>query len=307
MTASATDTVLPPELPPTPTPGGGNEPPQAAKPLFEETTLAELGPNLPVGIVVGDKRVRPFRVRPFRLKEERALAELREKSKSQTIGHWVADVLGMMMQTVGPHSFDAMKDHDRHLIISMMTVPDVLYMYVYLRYDALGPNEPLSANLVCPKCSSKFEFMCDLGTLVVRKVPDDRLDLTRQYDLRDGFPHKGKLRKAVELDVLKWNLLERKEFAANAGKRQTMTVIGSIVGVEGETHKPIVLPESDLDEMTKYDYEGISRDIEVNTPGAQFAVDAVCVTCAHEFKHAINWVDFQGFFSRSSQRLPGRS
>src|SRR5690349_7308351 len=97
-----------------------DKPEMSAPQLLSTKSLSELGPNLPVGVATPDGRVRPFRLRPFKMKQEKALARLRDEAKGGNTGGFVADVLAHMLQTVGPHNFDTMKDGDRQLAINQL-------------------------------------------------------------------------------------------------------------------------------------------------------------------------------------------
>lgn len=271
------------------------------------TTLAELGSNLPVGFTSPQGRVRPFRCRPFRMKEERSLAKMKDEGKGSTLGKFVADVLATMIQTIGPHNFDAMKPNDKMVLLSQMTTADVLYMYMYLRYDAMGPDSPVEMNVKCVKCSTQHIWRGDLGSLEVRKVPDDIPSMDYQYKLRDPIAVRGKPRDTLVLSPMNWSVFMRPEYN-DAGKRETQAVLGSIVGIDGidAPRGTFRLADAELEEMTKYDLSGIKAQIEERTPGPQMVVRPICPACGFEMAMMLDW-GYDSFFSRSAQRTPGRT
>lgn len=272
-----------------------------ALPRFTLTTLAELGPSLPVGMPPSDPsmpRVRSFRIRPFKMKQEKALAELRDKAKGNG-GKFVADVMSIMFQTVGPHNFDAMKMQERFLVINQMTMPDVLYMYLYMRYEALGKSEDVAMTVRCPACKSEFTWYGDLGTLEVRVAPDEMKTLTRTYELRDEFMLRGKPVKKVTLGYIKWDMMGRRDIIGS-GSEQNATLLSSIVGTDSYDGPAgaFQLMDGDLDDMSRYDVAGIIDDIEQNTPGPQLDIEPECPQCKHQWKMMLDW-RWENFFKRS--------
>lgn len=272
--------------------------PQGA-PAYVTKTLAEQGPNLPVGVETPDGRVTTFRVRPFKMKQEKLLAQMRDEQKSASIGTFVANTLAMMIQTVGPHNFDAMKDGERQLVINRLTMPDTLYLYLYLRYDALGADEPVVMLVRCPTCKAEFKWYGDLGSMDVKAVADNRVDLTRTYTLRDPMQFRGKEVKAVKLGMLQWGALSRPEFQDRASA-QDATITASIIGMEGIDAIPgtFQIGSNELDDMTKFDMAGLVRDIEEHTPGPQLDITPECPACKNSHKLMLDW-SWNSFFARS--------
>lgn len=277
----------------------------AAQPAaFVTKTIAELGSNLPVGIgIAGAPRVRPFRVRPYKMKQEKALARLRDEAKGNSIGTFVADALSLMLQTVGPHNFDTMKDGERQLVINQMCMPDVLYMYMYLRYAALG-DEPVVMLVRCPSCSTEYRWYGDLGSMDVKVVESETADLTRPYELRDEMQFRGKTATKLKLGLIKWDTFGRPEFQ-NRGSMQGAAITASIVGVDGFDTIPGTFQVSldELDDMSKFDMSGLTRDIENNTPGPQLDITPECPACQHKQRMMLDW-GWDSFFARSARPSP---
>lgn len=308
MSTVAASSEAPQASPPPPSPraasagGGSDGTNEEPLPNMVIKTLKEQGPFLPVGYPGSGTRIRPFHLRPFRLKEERELASYRDKGKGMSIGKFVAGVMTRMVATVGPHSFDSMKEPERLLAISDLSMADVLYMYMWLRYEALGEESPIVMKLGCPKCKADIDFNADLGTLEVRVVPDHVTTLRRELKLRDGFKIKGHHVDVVELEPIKWGTFLKPEFnTANSGDREMETIRSSIVGAKGVKMSPLVIHDYEMDELTKYDVNLLTNDIEEHTPGPQMVVEPECSACGGESRQMINWQDFSGFFSMSSR------
>src|SRR3990172_4165175 len=167
-----------PEAEPKPKPNGSEPAPASSDPLWTMTALGDLGPNLPTGIVADGRRSKLFRFRPYRMKEEKQLGEIRDKTKGMSMGQLVNEVLGLMVQTVGPHTFDTLSPVEKRLIIGSMIMTDALYMYVYLRHEAMY-GEPLELTVNCPFCRSQSTLPGDLQTLEIRQMAPEIIDLRR--------------------------------------------------------------------------------------------------------------------------------
>lgn len=266
------------------------------KRLFELKELKAQGAELPVGLVVDGKRVRTFRLRPFRLKQEKAISKLKADSKAATIGKFVCGVLSLMVQTVGPHNFDNMNDGHRQLIISQLTMADVLYLWVYLRYEALA-QEPVTMNIPCPSCRNEYKWYGDLGTMDVRVVNNDVVSTTREFKLRDGVELGGAARSILKLDMIKWDSLMRRD-VVDKQSQEAAIIAGSIVGIEGIERTPFFMLENELDEMTKWDIEGLTREISDNTCGPQMDIQPECPACKYKGVMMLDW-GYDSFFARS--------
>lgn len=288
---------------------GGQQPPASptppanVAPVWWTTSLKELGSSLPCGILGSGGRSRTFRLRPFRMKEERELSKLRDGANSLTFGTFVSEVLSMMIQTVGPHTFDTISAAQRKLVLSQMEMADVLYMYLYLRYEAMGSEEPVVLPIMCPNCHHQFRVDADLGTLEVKVVPDSTADLRRLCKLRDGLVIQGAMRDTVWLAPLKWSVSDSPMF--NAGSASIALIVqSSIVGANGVNLNPFIISDPELDEMTKRDIEIISADINNNTPGPVMAVKSDCPKCKNQLVKMLDW-GYDSFFSKSSPVIHG--
>lgn len=275
-----------------------------AKPLFRTVELQAQGPNLPVGIMVNGQRSRPFRLRPFRLKEEKEISKLKQEGKAMTMGKFVMQVLSKMLVTCGPHNFDQMKESERQLVIANLTMADVLYIYLYLRYDALGADEPVGMRITCVSCNGDYNWYGDLRTIEVQ-VADDAAPLERDFELRDGIQMRGEMRRKLKLGPLVWSSF----IALSAGdmtEKATNIIMSSIVGVEGIDQNPFLMSKNEMDEMTKYDVNALQAEIDDHTPGPKLLIEPECPHCKYKQRAQLDW-GWDSFFSRSARGIRTKS
>lgn len=263
---------------------------------MKQTTLADLGAQLPIGVPTADGKLnKSFSVKPFRLKEEKELAALKEKG-GMNLGKYVSHVLAVMLDQVGGQSFKDLKMEQRLYQISKMYMCDVLYMYVYLRTDALGTS--LKMKIPCGRCKAAFDFAADLNTLDVKTV-DGLQELVTECELRHGFTYRGATRKKVQLRPVLWNVFESKS-SKDMGALRGAIIQNAIVGIEGIAEAEMsVIPDATLDELTKRDVETITGLIDGKTPGPIMAVAAECPECDSKWMGSIDW-GYDSFFSHSS-------
>lgn len=263
---------------------------------MKPTTLGKLGAEMPVGILGSDRKLnKSFKLRPFRLKEEKELAAMKEKG-GMNLGKYVSHVLAVMCDEIGGEKLGELKLEQRLLKISGMWMCDVLYIYTYLRVEALGDS--LKANIPCNRCKEPFPFTADLQTLDVRTV-DDPKELLQNVELRNGFPYQGQDRKKITLQPVRWSVFESRS-TKDLGALQASVIQSSICGIDGvpdEQFSPV--PDKALDELSKRDMVSIEKAINDRTPGPLMAISAECPTCSSKWTMPIDW-GYDSFFSHSS-------
>jgi hypothetical protein len=269
-------------------------------------TLGELGPNLPVGVNVGpNARAHNFKLRPFVFKREREISEAKEALKNATFGEFVTVIMSIMVHSIGAKSFDNMKEGERQLYLSMMNMADVMYMYVWLRYDAMGPDEPVKVAPSCPRCDTTLESDAILSSMEVKIIPDSITDLSYPMILRDGVEVRGSVLRVFKNMPMRWGTAANPEYGSTSGAvREGLIIRESIVKAEGDASEPFVLTEDDLDNVSKFDLETCKRVIEKESPGPKMSLDMSCHKCKLKFKQPINW-EYNSFFSRGAQATPG--
>lgn len=269
--------------------------PKIINPPLRTVTLAELGAALPIGLVGDGKKLnKQFQLRPFRMKEEKLISE--KRASSGVLGRFVSNVLGVLCESFHGDKLAEMGDAEKMLMFSQAWLPDVLYTYVMLRVQALGPV--LRVFPTCGGCRKGFSFTADLNTLEVRVV-DKAEDIDRRVELQDGIPFRGAVRKLIRTQPPLWHSLEVKSASDVAATRIAM-VRSAVVGVEGLSDTEMTpLTDRDMEEMTKRDFEMLTKHIEENTPGPIMRVEAKCPNCGFSGHSVIDW-GYDSFFSHSS-------
>jgi hypothetical protein len=176
-----------------------------------------------------------------------------------------------------------------------MFMGDVLYVYTYLRLEAMG--EDVRLKVPCGKCKSHFDFIGD---------PED----TRRAR---GGDRGGTSRRASRSRAdWRWPVpsarcsssprsagaSSRTSDLANVGAARLNTFQNAIVGVEGIDPFPGV-PDQILENMTKRDVEGLAKHIESVNPAPALAVEAQCPKCKSKWIGPIDW-GYDSFFGPSS-------
>jgi hypothetical protein len=263
---------------------------------YRLVTLGELGPNLPIGLAgEGGRLAKDFEVKPFRFKEEREIEKLKNKP-GLSVGAFVSSMLGLLVARVGSTDIEKLKDAERQLFFGQMWFCDVMYLYVYLRVEALGPV--VGIDVPCRMCRAPFQFHGDLRGMDVRVV-DDPQELRRKVALKTGLPLRSALRKNLTTRPVHW-LASLNRDLGDAAQAKMMLFQHSVEEVEGiPPHELALVPESAFDELTKFDAEILSRHIEDSTPGPQMVIEAQCPRCQSQIVSPLNW-SYDSFFGSSS-------
>jgi hypothetical protein len=274
---------------------------QSKETKIKKTTLAELGPKLPIGIVDSKTGTlgKVFSVRPWRLKEERELGKIRAANENASVAQYVAMILATMCTRFGNHDFEKMKFEERRLILSSAYMADVFYAYIWLRRDAIGSELSLKITCSNSNCHTNFEFTGDLGSIDVGEV-DSLVDTEWIYKLKTPITVRGKLIEHFKFGPSRWNTLETipagtRRFDTGAAK--SAIIRGSIL--EAGELGAIPLVDDELDELTKFDLERITTAINERPVGPTMSIEGKCTSCGAPFEHAIEWAT-DNFFEPSS-------
>lgn len=274
--------------------------PEKLKP--EKTTMGALGATLPIGILApGGNLSKTFANRPWRMKEEREIGDLREKNAEANMGQYVTMVLSIMLTEVGQHKFDSMKEHERRMVIAQMFLPDVFYMYMYLRRVSVGSK--LEFEPRCPNCAKTFPFFGALDTLEVTTVNDFKSSQWH-YDLTTPIEIRGKPVTGFLMGPPRWNAFESVNSSGGINSRLNTAAVkfsmirAAIYLVDGLGE--VALADHELDELTKKDLEIMSRKIDLETVGPNMVLEGECPACSRAFKLPIEWAS-EDFFAASGQ------
>jgi hypothetical protein len=260
---------------------------------MKEVTLKEWGPQLPIGILKGDKLVRDFDFRPWTMAQEKVIGEKRSDDLNQ--GQFASTVLAQMVTKLAGEKFGDKPVPHRLLQLNQMAMMDVLYMYVYLRYVSLGKDLPMP--VICGNCRNNIKFQADLETLRVR-VKESPKELTRSVTLSDGFEMGGKVRKSLVIQPSKWSAIEAldSDKVRNPGDLAEQYFISAILAVKGVEQNPLVLSEDSLSTMTKRDINFLMEEVEGNNAGPIMAINGKCDRCGTKFQAILRW-EYDSFFS----------
>lgn len=259
--------------------------------------MPERGPLLPIGLGSGGPGQQEFAFKRWNLAKEKELGEKRKQQADATLGAWTSTLLSEMLTKLGPHDFTQLKEAERLLIISQMWMPDVMYAYCWLRYQAMGAALPIT--LECPFHDYKFKWPGDMKTLEVR-VPLSIEHAQWEFELQEPFKLRSEETKTWGLGPVRWSVLENAQLGrrVNFGKLKSLMIYASIRTMDG---KEVALGEDELGEMSKLDLERHVAEIDKNTVGPDLSIEAQCThkQCERVFTTSIDW-SYETFFSISS-------
>lgn len=286
---------------------------EATHPGYSSSTLQEMGATLPIGVPVGKPAIlaKNFAFKPFRMKEERELDKIRNKKggSGSHPGKVVEDVLAHMLTEWGGDSEFAHKSEKiRRSAIRTAFMADVLYAYVMLRIEAMGPI--LGLKLECPHCDHEWAWKTSLEGLEVDYVEGIAALADRVYKLRNGIKFGEKTYDILAVSPPTWAAVSDIKQGARRGgtgdikARMILSCIHQ-AGIEADPKAPpITAGNALLDSMTKRDVEELAQYINDEFPNVDLAMEIDCPSCERTFGHSVQW-NWDFFFSSSS--LPSRT
>lgn len=275
---------------------------------YSTVTLAELGPQLPIGIESNGQIGKQLSELPWKMKHEKELGAMRAKNQGISVAQFTSMVLATLYKRMGPHDFEPMDFNARRIHISQAFMADVYYAYVWLRRQSIG--NVCDMKLRCPNCTNQFDFAADLNTVEVRvpqpvePVKDDKQpvglpNMNWTYKLQDPFELRNKTVTELLLGPARWYAMEAVKGQMNTGEAKYAIINGSIHKVGGHDQQ-LVLADHELDEMSKRDLEQITAEIDANALGPDMSIKDVCPRCNRDFELPIDW-GFDSFFGISSR------
>lgn len=268
---------------------------QEQKSTRTKTTLEELGRQLPIGIKTADGHlIKAFDYRRMKTKDERAISKAIKAKMTQ--GQHVSYVLAQMCDRIGPYEFDEkMKTEERIVRIGQMFMGDVMYAYMALRVGIMGPSIPL--DVTCATCRKEFKYFADMNTTEVTTVRDES-DLLWKYDLEYPIKLRGKEIKSFTVTTPRWFAISSlNEDDENVIK--ITTIRASIIRLNDDPDD-VMLTDLEMDEIDKWDLEGIASRMDDMIVGPDMVVEGNCPKCGASFRWAIPWT-YSSFFARSSR------
>lgn len=280
-----------------------NEEPEKKSPGRQLTSLREQGDRLPIGIFHEGRVHKDLAIKPWRTREEKALGK--KVPPDAGMAEHVGVVVSNMCSRIGPHDMDAMDDAQKKATIAMMYMGDVFYVYCYLRFKSV--SEKLHLAVSCPRvgCGVEFPWTGDIGSLDVMAV-EDLDDIMWQYELQDPIEIRKQQVSLFHMAYPKWSVLDSQRGNTNEAEVKAATIQSAIVGF-GEDPSPTILAASEVDELSKRDFELIQAGINDHFLGPKMAVEGKCseAVCTkykrggHEFIMPIDW-SYKHFFGSSS-------
>ena len=261
----------------------------------KKVLLKDLQNKLP--IEVKGKKNQFFTFIDWTMDEEKKISKL--KAKNPSMGRFVTSVLSLMIHEIHGEEFHKLEDSQRKLVINQLPLGDVLYMYVFLRYDQMGND--IKMVFECPFCGNKIEnFTAQLDDLDVDcKVGDYDEDVT--YKLRKPITlDKGEqLVETLKIGVAKWDSMEKADTqeSADEGTMKAHTFKYSIIGVDGIDE--FVSSDEIIKKMKKIDIEMLQQLISKHNAGPTIEAEIECPKCSNTFFRAIEW-GYDNFFGIGS-------
>lgn len=271
--------------------------------LYRVTSLGELGANLPVARAKSDGSLikeRGFSFFEWDMEVEEKIGKIQSKAKN--LGSMVSQMMDLLLDQFCGEDFQSLPKDQRIVLLNQLDFPNMLYMYMYLRFEELGSE--IRMDVSCPTCKKlNKDFVADLNDLEVH-VKDEEHNRQQEYELTkpilmDG----GYIVSSILYDVSKWDTMERatQDVAENPAKMKQLLFRSSILSgkakdKEGnEKEYPVDLI---LKKLKKIDIEKISKAITDNNAGPSMGIKGNCVHCSAEFFRIIEW-NYQFFFDSS--------
>ena len=264
---------------------------------MKTTTLGELGNRLPMVMPDG---LRPtFSFKPWRFKEEMKIGQLKKQHKH--FGRFVREVFNFMLATFNDKDWDTYSGSERKILLNQLPLGSVMYMYFYLRYDALG-EEMKMTGMVCPQCSTSINsFVADLNELDVKtQEREDSSEVV--YQLKRPFQMGDLKLSGIKFKYTPWDAMEKLNLqnASNEAAIKKSMLQESVVGALSDEAGDVQLDKIKiLENLTKKDIEGAYEFLDSHNGGPVMGLEMACPSCTHEFDAPIQW-DYTYFFSNIS-------
>lgn len=257
-------------------------------------TLGEYKNNLPIGIDK-DSNDKSFSFRSWGLNEEKEISEM--KQKSDNMGTFVNKILCFMLKDLAGSNFIEKSENEKLIMLNQMKLMDVLYLYIYLRFDQL--DECLRMDVTCPTCGKlNKDFIADLKGLdisVIEANDDEKIS----YELKKKFTINETDIKIINFKRTPWDAMEKAtdDIFGNSGKMMELIFNYSITGINNQSD---FIDLSDiLKGIRKKDFEKLSNKMNQHNAGPKLQISDNCKFCKKVFFQQLNW-SYDDFFGSSS-------
>lgn len=289
--------------------------------LYRVTTLRELGPNLPIPMRLQDGTTvekRSFSFLEWDMEMEDILSKAKVKAK--TVGLFVNDMMGFILDDLCGIDFQALDEGSRMLKISQLEFSNIMYMYIYLRVEELGST--IRMDVGCPSCGQlNKDWRGDLNDMEIR-VKDETVPAIEAKGDNKAIPEKKghprtceyefrrplvmedkKIITGVMLDIGKWQAMEKAdaEVAKNPAKMKRLLFESSIAGVlqKDGPIKGYYDVDAVIWKLKKIDIEMCMMEMVENNAGPVMAIQGECEHCGTEWFKELDW-SYDYFLDSSS-------
>jgi hypothetical protein len=240
-------------------------------------TLEELANKIPIYMPDGTQP--DFSFKTWRFAEEKLIGELKKKHKN--LGRFVREIFFLMLNSFGGREWASIPENERKILLNQLPLGSVMYMYIYLRYEALGEDLKMSG-ISCPSCASSID--------------EFTFKLKRPFVVGDV--------KVIELkfQFTPWDAMEKlaPNLVSNEGAIKEVLLKYSLAGAVAEDIGPVKLDKFKiLENLSKKDIEGAYEKLDEHNGGPVMGLEVDCPSCAHKWNTPLSW-DYNFFFSNSS-------
>jgi len=258
---------------------------------MKKTTLGEHGQNLPTGKVAGGTFVREFALREFNFGIDRQIAKVREAQDGMAVSAITSLVLSRLVTKLHGQECDPAKPEESKALLYKCSVGDVMYMWLWARFEAMGEALEIPFQCQMPSCLHKDpELKFDMrGMDVFVAEGEDQL----QGTVKLSRPYTVRKEQITELKVKPplWSIFSQ---AGGASFNYQGAVFqSSVYGTD--KHETIVLGEPELDQLSRKDYKALAKEIDRVSPGPRLVIEGKCPKCEGDFKQMLDW-DYDTFF-----------
>jgi hypothetical protein len=281
---------------------------------LRRTTIGEQGPKLPIGTLQGNQLVKDFQLRPYKSRIDRALGDWLEANQSKYSSApvleaaKVAKFCSLICAQLGSRAMALTTDGDSppEAEVGMYSAwyADVMYLYVFARIQALGPQ--LEVNFVCPACNQPAKGIYDLNTMEV-DVIDDAADLSSWAQLQRPIRDRnGKKVSKLKLRPITWATMLKPGVFSGVMDQITQAGLEDCICGTDATEGESMLTQGEIDDLERIDIVGLNHQTQNLAAGLELKTSVTCPhvdtttekPCGYTDEDAMNWT-FDYFFGSS--------
>lgn len=266
--------------------------------VYKKTTIGDLGLRLPVGVGPLDgssPRAIQLAFRDWTGKDDRKIGKMRQSRPGQTDADLVEMILAEFVTRWGNHDFTKMKLEERRNVLSMSPSGDIFHAWSILRVENVGADCKMI--FACVNCQKDIHFDIDVEQIEEKVPVSPTADLTEKVTTKRGILYKGERHLEATIAPILWKTY----YGINNNARMDVTELkllvieGGVVGLQG-IEGQIILPQTSVDAMVKYDIELVARRIEERQLGPELSIDIRCPHCDTRIVRPVTW-EYDVFFS----------